>query len=180
MTQWKFESLIGRKFERLTVLEIYGKNKANNYIWKCQCDCGNITKATTAKLKGGHIKSCGCARRLSDRNYVIEKKLFVRFKATAKKKGHKVLLSLDEFKEQVRQNCFYCGVEPSNVYIYEWTGEKYKYSGLDRVDSSRDYEPGNIVPCCKSCNVAKSEMSTSDFITWISRVYKHFVVWNKF
>lgn len=54
--------LIGQKFGRLTVLEYVGKipKYCNANLWKCQCECGNITYATTASLNSGHIKSCGC------------------------------------------------------------------------------------------------------------------------
>ena len=56
--------MIGQKFNRLTVV-----CRADNYItpsgakerrWLCECDCGNTTVVTTAHLKSGHTKSCGC------------------------------------------------------------------------------------------------------------------------
>ena len=31
-------------------------------MWKCQCDCGNITYVNTHSLKAGVIQSCGCQR----------------------------------------------------------------------------------------------------------------------
>ena len=30
--------------------------------WYCQCDCGQMTVATTGNLKSGHTTSCGCLR----------------------------------------------------------------------------------------------------------------------
>src|SRR5690349_21606180 len=124
----KHLNLVGERFGRLVVNNKAGKDFAHRFLWDCVCDCGKLVTIPTQRLRNGQTKSCGCARRLVNRNSVIEKKLFVRFKATAKKNNHKVTLSLDEFKNQIRQNCFYCGIEPSNVYIYEWTNEKYKYS----------------------------------------------------
>ena len=54
--------LIGQKFGRLTVLEYAGKipKYCNANLWKCQCECGNITYVTTSSLQSGHTKSCGC------------------------------------------------------------------------------------------------------------------------
>ena len=53
------KNLIGQKFGYLTVLE-RTKEKANGaYIWKCQCDCGNITFVPTGNLTSLHTKSCG-------------------------------------------------------------------------------------------------------------------------
>lgn len=54
--------LLGQRFGKLTVIEYIGKmpEYCNANVWKCQCDCGNITYATTSNLNSGHIKSCGC------------------------------------------------------------------------------------------------------------------------
>lgn len=55
----KYERLEGKKFGKLTVekfLRIDGKMA----VWLCKCDCGNVTEASTGKLKFGAKKSCGC------------------------------------------------------------------------------------------------------------------------
>ena len=39
-------------------------------MWKCKCDCGNITIAPSPGLKRGTYKSCGCFRRdISSANF---------------------------------------------------------------------------------------------------------------
>ena len=35
------------------------------------------------------------------------------------------------------------------------------------------YEEGNVVPCCKVCNVAKHDMTQKDFIFWARSVAEH-------
>ena len=57
------KEMIGKKFERLTVIEEIGRNNSRAIIWRCKCDCGAETKATTSQLKSGAIKSCGCYQR---------------------------------------------------------------------------------------------------------------------
>lgn len=62
------ENLIGKKFNRLTVI-----NQAEDYIasktgkhftrWLCQCECGNLISVYPNDLKSGHTKSCGCLNR---------------------------------------------------------------------------------------------------------------------
>ena len=64
-------------------------------------------------------------------------------------------------------HCFVCGAKFSN----EWDG--YKYNGIDRVDNEKGYEEGNVVPCCKICNVAKHDMEQKDFIFWARSVAEH-------
>ncbi len=56
--------LIGQRFGRLTVLEMSETHitpKGRNvYMWKCLCDCGNLTVVSTSSLRNGNTKSCGC------------------------------------------------------------------------------------------------------------------------
>lgn len=62
--------LAGKKFNRLLAIErVYDRPlKTHSAIWKCLCDCGNITYVPASKLCSGEIKSCGClARETSSR-----------------------------------------------------------------------------------------------------------------
>ena len=64
--------IIGEKFNMLTVLDKTEKRtKKGTILYKCKCDCGNITLATSQDLKNGHKKSCGCLR---SKNFKTEKK----------------------------------------------------------------------------------------------------------
>ena len=54
-------NLVNQVFNRLTILEdSKQRSKSGSVLWKCQCECGNITLATGSELKSGHKKSCGC------------------------------------------------------------------------------------------------------------------------
>lgn len=76
-----------------------------------------------------------------------------------------VLLTREEFIKWAIDNkhCNYCNIE------FKESG-----SGVDRVDSSRDYELRNIVTCCKKCNHAKNALTVDEFKEHITRVYEHF------
>jgi hypothetical protein len=62
------ESLVGRRFGRLTVTEFFGSVRLQVgfcivTVWVCRCDCGNVIPASTTYLtnnKEGSVKSCGC------------------------------------------------------------------------------------------------------------------------
>jgi len=54
--------LTGHKYNRLTVIAPIRKNKGGQTVWRCRCDCGNITEAQGGHLRNGQIKSCGCYR----------------------------------------------------------------------------------------------------------------------
>ena len=47
------------------------------------------------------------------------------------------------------------------------------YNGIDRLDPTRGYIAKNVVPCCKTCNVAKLRMSREEFLNWVWRVAAH-------
>lgn len=65
--------LIGQKFNRLLVLEDDGtRNGDGKILWKCLCDCGNITYATSYQLQSNIKQSCGCYKKeiTSQRNAI--------------------------------------------------------------------------------------------------------------
>ena len=56
--------LTGQTFNHLTVLELSEKtDDAGARMWKCRCDCGNITYTSSNKLISGGKKSCGCIKK---------------------------------------------------------------------------------------------------------------------
>ena len=56
-----FKDLTGQRFGKLVVLE-KTKRVGRTYLWKCQCDCGNICEKEAQYLLNGDVKSCGCMR----------------------------------------------------------------------------------------------------------------------
>ncbi len=55
----KYENLIGKKFNRLTVKSYVYQLKRQHY-WNCECECGNTHIVSSKDLKSGHVKSCSC------------------------------------------------------------------------------------------------------------------------
>lgn len=53
--------LAGQRFGRLTAIERVDAVKGYG-MWRCQCDCGNISTVRTSSLTSGQTKSCGCLR----------------------------------------------------------------------------------------------------------------------
>ena len=61
-------NLLGMRFERLLVLEEAGRSKWGDVQWLCSCHpefggCGGTTITTSACLRRGDTKSCGCWQR---------------------------------------------------------------------------------------------------------------------
>lgn len=58
----KMRDLSGQKFGRLSVLNLAGKAKNKNMLWKCLCECGKETVVASSNLVRGVTRSCGCFR----------------------------------------------------------------------------------------------------------------------
>ena len=182
---------INKKYNMLTILDIYFKEGSKSLIAKTQCECGNIKEIPLTRIKSGQ-KSCGCIKKLclngfiekgwkkggwDGENWNLEKRLssskealFRSYKKGAKERKLNFEISSVEFFKLTSSNCFYCGKKPSQ-------GKKkdgyYKYNGIDRKDSSLGYTLENSVPCCWECNKAKNSTPKEEFLSWIEQVYKH-------
>lgn len=54
------KDITGLKFNKLTVIEYFGKSKHGAHLWKCRCECGNEPEIRSDGLTTGHTTSCGC------------------------------------------------------------------------------------------------------------------------
>jgi hypothetical protein len=171
--------MVGRRFGRLLVRECAVRSKNNQFTWKCLCDCGKTTVVLGGNLRSGAVRSCGClSRELTSARQKLPTLAAIlgirrsEYKVSAKKRGLAWDLSDDDFVSLVIQDCHYCGDEPSQIRTQRCSSETYVTTGIDRLDSSLGYIVGNVVPCCKICNTAKSTMSVEEFFAWIERVYR--------
>lgn len=63
-TERNFKDITEQKFGMLIAKEIIGKDNKGNFLWRCECDCGNQSYVTSAtNLITGHIYSCGCNKK---------------------------------------------------------------------------------------------------------------------
>lgn len=60
---YPYKDLTGRKFGRLTVLEMTAERSAKgSVLWKCRCECCQERLFSEDALVHGHYISCGCYR----------------------------------------------------------------------------------------------------------------------
>lgn len=67
----KSKDITGQRFGRLIAIKPVGKNKFNQVMWLCKCDCGNEKTIAMSSLKSGASKSCGCLRKECAREAVF-------------------------------------------------------------------------------------------------------------
>lgn len=105
------EDIIGKRFNKLTVLKFTGKETVkgkNYYKYLCRCDCGNEAVIGRSNLLSGHAKSCGCGKKIDPMDIVGKQfgEWTVLF-YLGKEKGihfYKCQCSCGEIKEVSRKN----------------------------------------------------------------------------
>lgn len=58
-------------------------------------------------------------------------------------------ITKSEFDDLIKGDCYYCGKKP----IIDGS-----YNGIDRIKYDQKYIKGNVVSCCTTCNMAKSDI----------------------
>ena len=155
----------------------------DNYRTKASvvCDCGEKTIVPLSNLKSGRSKMC---RRCSYDNrgptfaarktgsWLAERDKYKEYRRRSLKKKQEFSLTLEEFLDITRLNCFFCHRPPSNVHrVYgkDWA-EPFIYTGIDRLNNKIGYTMDNVIPCCKICNYGKRDLTVEEFIQNCRRV----------
>src|SRR3989337_856593 len=153
-------NLVGQRYGKLLAMESSGniEKSSGSKLWICQCDCGNTTEVSARYLrKNGLTKSCGCVQTVFV-DYSYEKEIIRRYKYGAKGKGRIWELSDEYALSLIRSPCYYCGGVEMRRRGERKSGASLLINGIDRMDSSRGYEYGNVVPCCSKCNFRKKSI----------------------
>lgn len=89
------------------------------------------------------------------------------YRKCARRRDYEFNLDREVFKRMIFDDCFYCGRPPSNQ-IAGRNGTRFrKHNGIDRVDTSRNYDSDNVVTACRWCNEAKRAKTFEEFIGWV-------------
>lgn len=56
----RVKNLTGQRFGKLVALRCVGKDRHNNAVWLCRCDCGCEKEIVSRALVSGSSRSCGC------------------------------------------------------------------------------------------------------------------------
>lgn len=161
---------VGDKFSKLVVESYYGIMNGRHF-YNCICDCGNKIIVAGSELLGGKRRNCGKGHRLSYADAAFNS-IINTYKQSARRRNFEFILNDDEFRKLISSNCFYCGSEPKQKRQRSVSGYMM-FNGIDRIDSSRGYVPGNVLPCCSTCNFMKRSLRYNDFIAHIEKIYEH-------
>jgi len=99
--------------------------------------------------------------------------LFGSYKWEAGNRGLTFELSKENFKLLTKQDCYYCGIKPYRVIYGRHASTPYVYNGIDRRNNNEGYTVTNSVACCKTCNLAKRDLTEKEFYEWIERIMEY-------
>lgn len=151
--------------------------------WIALCSCGNEFIVSRGNALRNSVISCGCSGRRGLRkskfdgcvpNERARFGLFRKYASNAKSRGIEWGLTYGQFCWLTSRYCAYCRSGPNrHAESFKKNGHQpsYPYNGIDRVDSDAGYTPENCVPCCRTCNVTKNDMSLEQFREWIKLSY---------
>ena len=161
----KFIDLTGKRFERLTVIEIAGRDAKNRIRWRCKCDCGNETLVQTGKLTSGGTKSCGCwsrdriksvngvpCHRLTRVYYGMKERCYNPSNISYKYYGARGITICDEWmRDKIGREKFIAWALEQGYDINAKRGE----CTIDRINHNKGYSPDNcrvVNQCIQNMN----------------------------
>lgn len=129
------ETMIGRKFHKLTVIGFERDAQGHNR-YLCECECGNHVLSSKDRLESGRAKSCGC-----NRVDVLEKYAYL----VGEKINRWTVLELIPKKKACSALCrCECGTE-KEVGVYNLITGKSKDCGCGRKQMLSETRTKNMV-----------------------------------
>ena len=140
------KNIIGKRYGRLVVIDVYTTGRRTYCV--CNCDCGSKTTVDKCHLVNGNTKSCGCFQKekvskqftkhgksthpLCGVWQTMKQRCYNPNNKSYKNYGARGITVCEEWKKDFK-------------LFYDWaTNNGYKKGlTLDRVDTNGNYEPSN-------------------------------------
>ena len=148
-----FDYLVGARRGHLLILGIDHVEKRTGKIWKCQCDCGNITYLPTSRISSGTATSCPecgkrehlqkCAAQL--RTHGLQKKNMQLYRIWKSMRSRCRFKGDTNYKYYGAENKSICDEWNDYAAFYAWAYKSGYAHGLtiDRIDPAKGYSPEN-------------------------------------
>lgn len=179
--------ITGERYGRLVALEYAGYLRSGSQpkrAFRFRCDCGAEVVRTLMDVRRLDTMSCGCLKRdnLAKKpahNRLSEgessfRAVFGAYRKRARVGGLAFDLTEEMFRQITKADCYYCGDKPRQARkSHRLSHGAYVYNGIDRLDNSLGYVPGNVVTCCGLCNRAKGTMGQYEFMDMVRKIYRN-------
>jgi len=139
---------VGMKFNRLTVVERLPA-RSGKTMWRCQCDCGNMSEVQSVNLTNFTTSSCGCYR---NERVSAAKTTHGQGHPQRRTSTYNIWLGIkDRCKHENRSRAIYYVLKGITVCerwqkfenFFEDMGERPPGKTLDRINGNLGYSPEN-------------------------------------
>ena len=174
---------IGRNYGSYTVVSYAGQTKYGSRLWRCRCVCGYERDFQTAYLSGNgrrkptRCPACVLAQMETDNRVTndIPHRFWKRLEDRCGRPGFRgktITLTregaLQLFLAQGGR-CALTGV-PLWFTKLRTNFNLYTTASLDRIDSGKPYEAGNVQWVHKAVNMMKGSLTQMEFVDWCRKV----------
>lgn len=176
------KDITGRVFSSLTVIRrSEKKTSSGRELWECKCKCGNIKLFRAFNLLSGKTHSCSCEtkERFIKRMWKGVGKLGQAhwghiLRSAKRRRGNiPVKISIQDAWEQFQKQNGKCALSGESIWFTSSYAASDGVASLDRIDSSKGYEFGNIQWVHKDINQMKWQLSQEKFIEWCKKISNH-------
>lgn len=138
-------NLLNQKFGRITVIEKAGVDKYRNILWRCLCECGNITIVRGTYLINHRTRSCGCLHReiskqINTRHGFAGSKIYDRWQGMILRCNNP---NNPKYASYGGRGITVCNRWLNFNFFLNDMGMPPKGTSLDRIDNNKGYTPDN-------------------------------------
>lgn len=143
--------LYGQIFGQLTVEEYLGRTPRNHAVWRALCTCGDRVVVKAVDVLSGDTNSCGCLKKakLIDRN----KQSTDPWRRAHQREYSSYISARRRCLDPTDKDYYRYGAKGISFYepwaksfrkFCEDVGDRPEGTTLDRIDTTKGYEPGNV------------------------------------
>ena len=170
------KNIINQQFGELLVKSVHSKTRNGHVRYTCLCSCGSFANILGTHLIQGNTKSCGCKVPIGKSHKMWQGvgelpgdywyNHVVRSAIGAKGRRNEVSLTITKeyawelFLKQNRK----CALSNLELYFPIKAKDKSYNVSLDRIDSSKGYDEGNVQWVHKDINIMKNKFENKYFI----------------
>lgn len=162
-------SLVGQVIGDLSVLSIITKiRKTRVNIYQCVCSCGQEVAVPHKQLISYKVTNCGCKR--PERTWYegtsfVPANVMSKLISGAEKRSKQisVLVTAKDIEEVLLKQDFKCALTGLDIAFNSVAS--LCTASIDRIDSNKDYEIGNIQIVHKDVNIMKNKYDNNYFIS---------------
>lgn len=146
------DTIIGKIFGKLSPVRATGKTKNSQFYFECSCDCGNKKVVRADRFRSGEVTHCGCIPRVwktgpDSPNYKHGKSRTVLYDLwnDIKVRCNCEKVGTNNYKNYKSKGItFDTSFENFEVFASELGEPPFKGATVDRIDNTKNYEPGNL------------------------------------